>query len=266
MFVFGGLIDPLDICLPDLPSHLIGLRIAHLSDLHVTGRRRRHDRLLADVARARPDVVLLTGDYITAKGDEPPAVELLHRFCDDIRPRHGIYGVFGNHDSPELASAVAELPVTWLRNEAIRPDDLDVEILGLDALDFGLAWPDTVEVAAACNGQGEPAGIRMMLCHYSTWLPMAADMGVDLMFSGHTHGGQCRLPGRFALLNRSDLPLRLTSGLLRHKDTICVVSRGLGEARFPVRTFCPPHVPLMTLRRGPMPGRMTWRIDNVRPW
>ena len=266
MFVYGGLIEPVDLSLPDLPSDLIGLRIAHLSDLHVIGRRRRHERLLADVARARPDLVLLTGDYMNAKGHEPEAIELLHRLCGCMQPRHGIYGVFGNHDSRALAIAAAELPVNWLQNTAVRLDSLPIEIVGLEFLDFGFASPDTVEALAACSGPGEATGIRLMLCHFATWLPTAADMGIDLMFSGHTHGGQCRLPGRRALINRCDLPLRLTSGLLRHKDTLCVVSRGLGEGRIPLRTFCRPHVPVLTLRRGPMPGQMTERIDNVRPW
>ena len=94
----------------------------------------------------------------------------------------------------------------------------------------------------------------------------SADLGVHLMFSGHTHGGQCRLPGGRALMNCSSLPLHLTCGMLRHQDTVCIVSRGLGETRLRLRLFCPPHVPVVTLRRGPLPGRHTNAIENVRRW
>jgi hypothetical protein len=105
-----------------------------------------------------------------------------------------------------------------------------------------------------------------MLSHYPMYLPTVADMGVDLMFSGHTHGGQWRVPFAGALYNSSDLPMFLSSGILRHRRTLCVVSRGLGETWLPIRFFCPPHMPLYTLHRGPLPGQHTDRLENVQPW
>jgi hypothetical protein len=97
-------------------------------------------------------------------------------------------------------------------------------------------------------------------------LPIAADMGFDLVLSGHTHGGQVRLPPRWSLYNSSDLPLHLTSGVLRHRDALCAVSRGLGETTLPIRLFSPAHLPVYTLRRGRLPGRHCAVTANVQPW
>jgi predicted MPP superfamily phosphohydrolase len=106
----------------------------------------------------------------------------------------------------------------------------------------------------------------MVLSHLPMTLPVLADLGVDVMLCGHTHGGQIRpLPG-CVIYNSTDWPLHLTSGLLRHQNTLCATSRGLGEAGLPLRVFCPPQLPLFTLRRGPLPGRHTLGIDNLQAW
>jgi len=105
-----------------------------------------------------------------------------------------------------------------------------------------------------------------MLSHHPDALPTAADLGVDLMLAGHTHGGQCRLPTGRALANASRFPLAMTSGLLRHRDTLALVSRGLGETHLPMRVCCPRHVPLYTLRRRTTPGRSTPEITSVWQW
>ena len=106
----------------------------------------------------------------------------------------------------------------------------------------------------------------MLLSHYPTYLPVAADLGVDVVFSGHTHGGQCRLARQVVPFNSCDLPMDLTAGLLRHRDTLCAVSRGLGETFLPLRVLCPPQLPVYTLRRGPLPGSPTQHVENVQPW
>jgi predicted MPP superfamily phosphohydrolase len=105
-----------------------------------------------------------------------------------------------------------------------------------------------------------------MLSHMPHFLGHAADMGMHAVFAGHTHGGQIRLPTGHALVNSTDLPLHLTSGLLRHRDTLAAVSRGVGVTRFPLRLFCPAHVPIYNLRRGPMPGEASQGIVCVRMW
>lgn len=284
-----GLIEPTDVSLPDIPPATDRLRIAHLSDLHVTRRcpqrlRRRLERLGNQLTTLRLDLVLLTGDYMTAPGDEAAAADRLRRLCAKLRPSLGVYGVFGNHDTAELRERVGDLPVHWLHNQWARVPDHPIEILGLGML-RGEA-PDSVALLLDRHARrADPRGpvapapsrpLRLMLAHTPSCITTAADMGADVMFSGHTHGGQVRLPrlipggaaaaGR-ALVNACDLPLRMSAGLLRHRDTLAAISRGLGEVGFPARRlFCRPHAPVYTLHRRTMPGQASPAIQVIEAW
>jgi uncharacterized protein len=259
-----------DLTLPHLPPHLEGLRIAHLTDLHIDRVRRRHQRIVDAVDRAEADLVFLTGDYMSFAGDELVASKVLHEMTPRLRAKRGVFAVWGNHDTPELRQSCADLPLRWLNNRCTREADAALEVCGFEVDQY--TDPDSVATAKTAHlnetRAEHQAGrlVRLLLAHHPTRLTTAADMGFDIVFSGHTHGGQCRLPGGFALRNSVDFPLRLTSGILRHQDTLCVISRGLGEVQLPLRVFCPPHLPVYTLRRGQLPGERTPHIVNTRRW
>ena len=273
-----SIISPLDLFLPGLPSQLAGFRIAHVSDLHVAYRRPRHHRI-AEALRATPvDLAILTGDYMDRPGHEAVTMDVLREIVRDIRSRWGIVGVFGNHDTPKFRQLCQELPVHWLSDDVFLPPDLPLVVCGVasghnwggdslallaqwDAWSSGLGTPLTADAEAASLRP-----LRLMASHYPAYIPIASDMGMDLVLSGHTHGGQLRLPARRAIVNSSDLPTHLTSGVLRHRHTLCVVSRGLGESILPLRVFCPPHIPLYTLRQGPMQGLHSHHVENIHPW
>ncbi|MEE9212792.1 MAG: metallophosphoesterase [Phycisphaeraceae bacterium] len=303
-----GLVHSVDLSLPKLPAGLEGLRIAHLTDLHVARPHARHRRLISRLANHRIDLIVLTGDYMNRPGTESPALTVLKRLFDRVQPRVGAFGVFGNHETDQFQQEAQALPVRWLNNRAVRLNDLPLEIAGLHS--DRAAQPDSIAllthkaatVARAAGAQdsgvrGRDANadirnltpqitnhkpevrgaksaitnqnthfLRLLLSHAHDVLPTAADLGFDLVFAGHTHGGQCRLPFGRAVINASDYPLRLSAGVMRHRNTLCVVSRGLGENAIPVRLFCPRQVPLCTLRRGPMPGQFTNAIENIQPW
>jgi len=266
------LLERIDLTLPTLPASLEGLRIAHVSDLHVRRSLRGPARIGRSLGAVRLDLLVLTGDQMDGAGDETPAIEALAEICEQARPRLGTFGVHGNHDTAEFRHAAQQLPVLWLTDRTHRLDDAPIQIDGLD-VDANCRM-DALALAAQ-----DPPGrtkrrdvthdrpLRLLLCHLPTALPIAADLGYDLMLSGHTHGGQLRPLPNLAVYNSMDWPLRLTSGMLRHRDTLCCVSRGLGRAKpFRFRFFCPPHIPIYTVRRGAIPGRYTDGIDNVRPW
>lgn len=268
-----GLIHPVDLMLPHLPCELEGLKIVHLSDLHIRRARPRHRRIIAALSLLNIDLAVLTGDYIDRPGFEQVGLAIMTEVCDILKPRLGSFGVFGNHDPYGLPALFEQLPIRWLHDEAVPLPDTPLELIGFSASRSHL--PDAVASLEnlthphkSHNATAKPSTqpLRVLLSHYPTYLPTAADMAVDLMFSGHTHGGQCRLPGPRPYVNSTDLPRHLTSGLLRHHNTLCAVSRGLGEAWIPFRIFCPPQIPIYTLHRGPMPGQPTDHIVNLMPW
>ena len=261
-----GLIHPVDLALADLPPSLQGLRIAHLSDLHVQRHSTRHDRLISQITSLRLDLMLFTGDYMTRDHEAAEAAAVLRRIREAVRPKYGAFGVFGNHDCRELADFVEDIGITWLGTGMRRLPEAPLHICSVDTLDD--AGEDSV--AMLLHGEPpQPGDLRLMLAHYPSWFTTAADLGVHMLLSGHTHGGQVRLPTGRALLNACDLPLDMSCGVLRHRDTLIAITRGLGEVGFPgtrLRAFCPPHVPVYTLRRGPTLGQNTAGLVKVVRW
>jgi len=259
-----GLVEPTDISLPGLDPALRGLRVAHVSDLHVRRHKPLHTRLINQLANMRVDLIAVTGDIMDRVGDEEPAAGVLRRLCERLHPPHGIYAVTGNHDTPGVREQTEGLPIRWLDNEAVDVEGLPLRVMGLAEGKGGA--PDAVALAASRGAARVGDRLAVLLCHRPLGLAMAADLGVDLMLSGHTHGGQIRLPGKRALVNNSDLPLDRSAGMLRHRGTLCLISRGLGETTLPLRTFCKPHAPVYTLRSGSRPGKASDRFERVWSW
>ena len=259
-----GLIHPVPLSLQELPASLQGFKIAHFTDLHIAGPKRRFDHLIGQLTNLRMDLAVFTGDIMTRGADIDSVVEVFSRITEVIRPAYGMFGVFGNHDRPELADALKHTPVNWLGNGVTTIEGKPIQLLSINQ------FSNDAGDSAAMLLEGEPLKrdhLRLMLAHYPSWLSTAADIGVDLMLAGHTHGGQICLPGGYPLMNSCDLPLSLSSGVLRHRNTLIAISRGIGDVGFlPIRAFCPPHVPVYTLRQGPTLGRNTSRVTSVMSW
>lgn len=276
-----GLIDPVDLEFDRLPVPLQGLRLAHLADPHLVRWSSRDDAMLNQLAAVRVDLVLITGDLMlrTRSGTEPAGRLWVQRLMERVRPRYGVYGIFGNHDSSKLIESLVDEPadddplasVTWLQNRAVDHPDLPLRLLGLS---MALGRMDDSGALALSQGrldqdqghEGRAARFTLALAHTPTRLGVTADLGADMMLAGHTHGGQVRLPGGRAIVNHGDLPKPMSAGILRHRRTLAGVSRGLGTSGLPLRLFCPPHVPLYTLRRGRGFGAGGDGYDLIERW
>ncbi|MEM6751345.1 MAG: metallophosphoesterase [Planctomycetota bacterium] len=275
------LLENVDLPLSAWPAHSAPLRVVHVTDLHVRGRvQKRHRRLAAELRGVACDLACFTGDAMSNPGQEPSARETLKMLCEALSPRLGWFGVYGNHDSPELVERCADLPIRWLDNDAVEVDrdGVRVEVTGLhvdrktrpDAPKLAHALGE-LRLGQAAAGVDRGQTFRLMLAHFPMALPIARDLGVDLLLAGHTHGGQVRLPGGRLLVNSCDMPLDKSTGVLRMGATTAAVSRGLGEVGAPgarVRVLCPPHCPVYEIghAQGDDSPGVSATLEQVRAW
>ncbi len=228
-----------------LPRELDGFRIVQLSDIHHSPftSRGQIERAVATANSLQPDIVALTGDYISKEREyAAPCAELLGR----LRARHGVYAVLGNHDHWTDAALITDLfraeGMTVLVNQGMRFEKngsafwlagVDDTMVGLEDLPLALAGSQVDE-------------FKLLLAHNPVILRRAARAGVDLVLSGHTHGGQVSLRSDRSASGRPRR--RLLKGLARQGETQIYVTRGLGTVVLPVRFGCPPEVSLLELR------------------
>lgn len=238
----------IDVPLPGLPRDLDGLTIAHVSDVHVG--KFTNGRILTELADAtnqlKADCVALTGDLIDhALADLPEALDMVRR----LDPREGLFLVEGNHDLFEgreaFARGVEEAGFPLLRNTAapltLRGHPVDM---------LGIRWTRSeaamAEDVAATAGRCRPDAFPILLAHHPHAFDAAAEAGIPLTLSGHTHGGQLMLTPE---IGPGPMIFRYWSGLYR-KPTgeAAVISNGAGNW-FPLRTAAPAEILHLTLRR-----------------
>lgn len=238
-------IEHQQIHLPRLPAELDGFRVVHLSDIHHSPftSRQQIERAVATATRLQPDIIALTGDYISKEREyAAPCAELLGR----LRARHGVYAVLGNHDHWTDAALITDLfraeGITVLVNQGMRfeKNGASFWLAGVDDTMVGL---EDLPLALAGSREEE---MKLVLAHNPIILRRAARAGVDLVLSGHTHGGQVSLRPEKSASGRPRR--RLLKGLARQGDTQIYVTRGLGTVVLPVRFGCPPEVSLLELR------------------
>jgi len=238
-------IERQQIYLRRLPKALDGLRVVHLSDLHYGPivNPSHLERAIQAANDLRPDVIALTGDYISHdRSYAAPCAELVGR----LRASHGVFAVLGNHDNWTDAALIADLfraeGIRVLLNEGLRLD-LRGESFWLAGVNDTMVGLEDLPLALAGSGDDE---MKLLLAHNPIILRRAARAGVDLVLSGHTHGGQVTLrPEK----NRSGRPRRrLLRGLGRRGNTQIYVTRGLGTVVLPIRYGCPPEVSVLELR------------------
>ena len=229
------------------PAHE-GLKIVQLTDLH-------HSLFtpLEEIQRAvhlanhlRPDVVALTGDYVTLS---PAYIWPVARALGRLRARLGIFAVLGNHDfqvdREEITRALRAQGIRVLRNShgALRSRSGNLWVVGVDDLWWGAA---DIRAALRSLPARDP---KILLCHNPLGVALAAAHGIDLVLSGHTHGGQVRLPMVGSVYGRSKLGKRFVEGWNRLAGTQIYVSRGIGKVLVPLRFGCPAEITLLRLRR-----------------
>jgi uncharacterized protein len=237
-------IEKVKIHLKRLPREFDGFRIVHLSDIHhspFTGLD--HISRVVEVSNyLKQDLFALTGDYVSHHSEYiAPVAEVLAK----LKAEHGIYACLGNHDHWTDAELVTHLfrgeGINVLINEGFRFRARGGQfwLAGVDDLMAG-----KTDVRAALQGSRADE-FKLLLAHNPQIIRRAAWHGVDLMLSGHTHGGQVKLRDEEKRL----LPRRrLSSGLHWRKETQVYITRGIGTVVAPIRYQCPPEISLLELR------------------
>jgi predicted MPP superfamily phosphohydrolase len=254
------------------PGHTPGappvrLRLAHLSDIHVERLTRRDEAMLLRLKRARPDLILLTGDYLNIDYYDKASYATLRALMAALAalaPRYGVYGTLGNNDPPaETRAALDATGVRLLDNTTVslEIEGRRVQIVGVrtnEDADWQADLPRFHAAVAQADAECSP-DLRILLYHMPDLAPQAANAGVDLYLCGHTHGGQIRLPFIGALRTASHFGKRYAMGLKRLPNGGYIhTSRGIGFEGLGIpraRVLCPPEIALFDVTIGSGSGQ-----------
>lgn len=228
-----------------LPKAFDGFRVVQLSDIHhgPYSSRDQIERAVDTANRLQPDIIALTGDYISKERHyAAPCAEMLGR----LKAKYGVYAVLGNHDHWTDAALITDLfraeGITVLINEGMHfeKNGASIWLAGVDDTMVGL---EDLSLALAGARDDE---MKLLLAHNPIILRRAARASVDLVLSGHTHGGQVAIRGERSTVRGARK--RLLKGHGRLSNTQIYVNRGLGTVVLPIRYGCPPEISLLELR------------------
>jgi predicted MPP superfamily phosphohydrolase len=240
-----------------LPEAFDGFRIAQLSDFH-------YDQLFSVVPlrravdivnRINPDIVVLTGDFITVPPLHPGSlarkaaanIEPCSQLLSRLHAALGSFAILGNHDaesdSGRIVATLEQQGIVVLRNRSVPLERMGKRIW-LSGIDDVLRGKPDLEKTLRAVPRNEPA---ILLAHEPDCADRVSRSAVALQLSGHSHGGQIRLPV-IGPLYLPPLARKYPWGLHRIGPLTLYTNAGIGTIRVPVRLNCPPEVTLFTLR------------------
>ncbi len=238
----------------DVPQSFDGFRIAHISDLHDAEIGKDNERLIAMLKGAEPDIIVMTGDMIDSRRIDVDRSVRFVKAAVEIAP---CYYVTGNHESriPEYDELKAEFEragVTVLENERVelsRGDD-KIALLGINDPLFSDTSSNrkvvTREYLDSIVDYSD--GFTLLLAHRPEVFDVYVEYDIDLVLTGHVHGGQFRIPfvGGVYVPNQGFFP-EYDAGLYTEENTNMFISRGIGNSAFPFRINNRPEVLLIEL-------------------
>lgn len=234
---------------PDIPDGFDGFRIAQVSDLHNAEFGDENERLLELLESAEPDIIVITGDLIDSRNTD---VEVALAFAEHAVEIAPCYYVSGNHERrvqewEELRTGLIDVGVMVLETEKVHLErDSDaLTLIGITDPTFGDAY-----ISGLRDMMEQEDGYTVLLAHRPEMIEFYASCGVDLVFSGHAHGGQVRIPfvGGLVAPHQGFFP-EYDSGLYREGGTAMLVSRGLGNSIAPLRVNNRPEILVAVLKR-----------------
>ena len=256
---YGSLIERLDfrvrevdVPIPGLPADLDGLRLLHLSDIHLSAFLSEGElaRVVDAANELHPHLAAVTGDLISAHGDP---IDACIRQLARLKADAGVLACMGNHEvfarvEDYAAAAGARAGISFLRGQrrSLRFGNATLHVAGVD-------YQPLFQRANYLRGAERlvaPGETNLLLSHNPDVFPVAARQGYNLMLSGHTHGGQVSVE----ILNQAINPARFITpyfyGLYRIGPAAAYVTRGIGTIGIPTRIGAPPEISLLRLRKA----------------
>lgn len=242
-----------------IPEKFNGYRILHISDFH---NKNFHGRLTGKIIKINPHIVVITGDLIDRRKTN---IETATQFIKEIIDIAPIYYVSGNHE--QLSDSYNTLKEQLEKFNVRIVDNLYLTLNnGGDAIGLmGLADPASIKMKTnSSSGNSDYAvsilknifkdvntDFNILLSHRPELFHVYKSMKIDLVFSGHAHGGQIRIPFLGGILspNQGFFP-KYAEGIIAEEQTSMVVSRGLGNSLFPFRIFNPPEAVVVELKKN----------------
>ena len=238
-----------------IPNEFNNYKIIQISDFHNNTSSKLTKKLIAEIKNQKPNIIVITGDLIdSTKTNVDIAIDMIKEIIE-IAP---IYYVTGNHEArtneyDNLKSQMIELGVKILENEAqeIQLNNSTINILGINDPSFNKERDILDSEIVKSNMENiryNEDDFTILLSHRPEVFKIYVEKNIDLVFTGHAHGGQIRLPfiGGIIAPNQGAFP-EYTDGIYREKDTTMVVSRGIGNSIIPFRVNNRPELVIVEL-------------------
>lgn len=237
-----------------LPEAFDGKKIVQISDLHNAMFGNNQKSLIEKVEKAEPDAIFITGDLIDSERYDLDTALIL---VDALVEMSDVYFVTGNHEVAvnkleDIKAALVERGVIYLENEAVEweVDGEVLQIAGIHDPLMDMYYRDEEYTRDAIATASLTDDFTLLLAHRPEQIAVYADNEIDVVFSGHAHGGQVRIPGLGGLFapGQGWFP-RMTEGIFENRETQLVLSRGLGNSGFPLRILNLPEIVSVTLEK-----------------
>lgn len=244
----------------NLPNAFNGFRIAQVSDLHNSEMGKNNKKLLSALEKAKPDIIVITGDLIDSRRTN---VDISLSFAKKAAEVAPCYYVTGNHESrvsqyTELKKGLKNAGVDVLENKSasIAKDGEEITILGVDdpsfKTDYLLGDLEQNVISSTLKELVKNDGTyKVLLSHRPELFDVYVGAGIDLVFTGHAHGGQFRLPflGGLIAPGQGFFP-KYEAGVFTQNTTSMVVSRGIGNSIIPLRINNRPELVVVELEKA----------------
>ncbi len=240
-----------------IDSDRSSLRILHLSDLHMENISIPAERVIADVGEDELDLIAITGDLLDRERSIPKALRFVETIAQ-LRPKLGVYVVFGNHDYvlpactlEKLKAGLEQLGCHVLCNQTVTVASSvgKLHIIGID--DYATRHSDIAKSYRHVSADG----VRLVLTHDPNIVLKMKEFDYDYLLSGHFHGGQIHWPKPFHLRKMGALPkMNIVKGLHYRDGRPFYISEGLGQTGLNVRLRSRPEITIHTLTTHKRPA------------